>query len=115
MMARQLKHRVVVDAPPAVSRLAGSPPAANVHVVATKVGAVTVLDKVKAYYKTLIAIVAAVVVFLNQVTPIADFLPVQYRHWFSTAVVVVGAVAVFLKANEHWIDGGTGDAPPEAA
>lgn len=114
-MAQQLKHRVEVDAPPSVSRIAGSPSAANVHVVATKVGAVTILDKVKAYYHTLIAVVAAVLLFLNQVTPIADFLPVQYRHWFSTAVVVVGAALIFLKSNEHWIDGGVGDVPPEAA
>jgi hypothetical protein len=69
------------------------------------------LAKVKPMYKAVVAAVAALVVLLNELTPLGDFLPEPYRHYFTVAVTVVGAVSVFLVKNEPIVEGQT---PPAA-
>jgi hypothetical protein len=79
-------------------------PEAPVKVVAEATGPVTALDKAKGFYHTAITVVAAVLVFLNEVTPATNFLPGTAKHWVSVTVVLLAALANFLKSNETWID-----------
>jgi hypothetical protein len=79
-------------------------PAAPVKVVEQAAGPVNVLDKLKGYYHTIITVIGAVLVLVNEVTPVTDFLGGNSRHWVSVAVVFLTAVVNFLKSNEHWVD-----------
>lgn len=76
----------------------------KVKVLTTASGTLTWLDKAKGYYKGLIALVGAVLVILNQLTPVFDFLPGQLKQYFTVAVSVLTAVSAFLVANQHWVD-----------
>jgi hypothetical protein len=78
--------------------------AAPVNVVAETTGVVTVLDKLKGYYKTLITVVGSILVILNEVTPLTDFLPASQRHYVTVGIVFLTALGNFLKSNEHWVD-----------
>ena len=89
-----------------------TPPNADVHgpevppvqVVDERTGAVTFLDKLKGYYKALITVLGAVLLGLNELTPVFNFLPTTAHHWLSVALSVLTAILTFLKANEHWVD-----------
>jgi uncharacterized membrane protein len=78
--------------------------AVKVKVTKQTDGSVTWLQKLQGYYKGLVVSVAAVLVFLNEITPVASFLPSSVRHWFDVAVVVVGAASAFLVKNQQWVD-----------
>ena len=75
-----------------------------VRVVDERAGAVTFLDKLKGYYKALITVVGAVLLGLNELTPVFDFLPPTAHHWLSVAISVGTVILTTLKANEHWVD-----------
>lgn len=81
-------------------------PAPNppVVVVATKAGTVTTLDKIKGYYKGLIAAVGSILVIINEVTPLLNFLPGQDKQYVNLVIGFITTAAVFLKDNEHWVD-----------
>jgi hypothetical protein len=89
-----------------------TPPNADVHgpevpsvqVVDERTGAVTFLDKLKGYYKALITVLGAILLGLNELTPLTNFLPATAQHWASVAISVITAILTFLKANEHWVD-----------
>ena len=89
-----------------------TPPNADVHgpeappvqVVDERPGAVTFLDKLKGYYKALVTVVGAVLVGLNELTPLTGFLPPTAQHWLSVAISVGTVILTALKANEHWVD-----------
>jgi hypothetical protein len=70
-------------------------------VVAEKDGPVTKVDKAKAYYKALIALVGSLLVGANQVLPLV---PDDAKGWVSTAVAVLTVASVALKSNEQWFD-----------
>lgn len=72
-----------------------------VEVVDSKAGSVSLLDRLKAYYHTLTVVIAFVLVVLNHVTPVV---PLQYRGWFDSAVILVTAAVNALKSNEKWVD-----------
>lgn len=77
--------------------------AAKAVVVKEKAGQVTFLDKLKGYYHTVILITGALLVFLNEATPLTDALPETARHYVT---VVIGAITLLvnaLKSNEIWI------------
>lgn len=88
------------------------PPNAEVHgplapkvmVLKSEPGAITLLDRLKGYYKGLIAVITAVLVIANELTPVLNFLPGQDKQYVTIAIAVVGSVLTFLKDNEHWID-----------
>lgn len=76
-------------------------------VINAKAGPVTLLDKLKAYYHTLITILAAVLVLLNQLAPVVHWIPgygEQTAGYVSAAIVAVAALVNFLKSNEVWIE-----------
>jgi hypothetical protein len=79
-----------------------TPPTAVV--LEQKPGPVTWLDKAKGYYKGLIATIGAVLVFLNELTPLTSFLPEDAQHWVSVGVAVLTALFTTLKSNEVWLD-----------
>ncbi len=89
-----------------------TPPNADVHgpevppvqVVDERTGAITLLDKLKGYYKALITVVGAVVLGINELTPLTASLPTTAQHWLSVAISVLTAILTFLKANEQWVD-----------
>ena len=89
-----------------------TPPNSDVHgpevppvqVVDERTGAVTFLDKLKGYYKALVTVVGAVLVGLNELTPLTGFLPPTAQHWLSVAISVGTVILTALKANEHWVD-----------
>lgn len=99
-MAKRIEFNKTVS-PKGVQTLAGSTP---VKVVATTDGPVTWQQKVKEYYKGLIALLGAVLIFFNEVTPITNFLPADYRHWVTIIVTFLTAAGTFLKSNQHWVD-----------
>lgn len=78
--------------------------APTVKVVDEKPGPVTWLDKAKGYYKELIVLVGAILVFLNEVTPVLNFLPEQDKRYVTVAIGFIAAVSTFLKRNEKWVD-----------
>ncbi|QHB37454.1 membrane protein [Mycobacterium phage Leopard] len=79
-------------------------PAAEVVVVDQKQGTVTFTDKMKAYYHTIITIIGAILVLLNEVTPITDGLPDSWQRGLSVVIVFLTGVANALKSNEKWIN-----------
>lgn len=87
--------------PHGVQTLAGSQP---IKVVAVTEGPVTWQQKAKEYYKGLIALVGAVLIFFNEITPITNFLPTDYRHWVTIIVAFLTTAGTFLKSNQHWVD-----------
>jgi low affinity Fe/Cu permease len=80
------------------------PGAPRVTVLATGTGVVTTFDKIKGYYKGLVAAVGAIVVIANEMTPVFDFLPGQDKHYITVGVAVLTTLSTFLVANEHWVD-----------
>ncbi len=74
-------------------------------VVAIKAGNVTIIDKLKKYYKAIIALVGGIVLLLNQITPMTAMLGASTQHAISVALVFLTSLLVFLKSNEHWVDG----------
>lgn len=87
-----VKHRVALS------------PTGKVTVVKAVPGTVSLLDKLKGYYHTLIAIVAAVVSILAIVGGYEKYIPASLAGYIVTAATLAGAVFTFLKSNEHWVD-----------
>jgi hypothetical protein len=57
--------------------------APQVQVLRTAVGPATLIDKFKAYHKSAIVLVGAVLAILNQVSPLGAFLPATARGWLT--------------------------------
>lgn len=79
--------------------LYSSPP--GVQVLATREGSVTWIDKAKAYYKALIALIGALLV---GVTQLSGVVPAEAEPWVTVAVSVLTAAGVVLRANETWVN-----------
>lgn len=101
-MARRIE---IVRNPQSTYALAGGiEKAKHTKTLEVKEGQVTWVDKLKGYYHSLITLVGAILVFLNQITPMAGFLPVEYRHWVDLAIIIATFVANVLKSNEYWVN-----------
>lgn len=79
-------------------------PATPVAEVQVKQGPVTFLDRLKKYYKGLIALIGFVLILLNQLTPLFDFLPAQDRPYVTAVIGALTVLGTFLKGNENWVD-----------
>jgi hypothetical protein len=77
---------------------------AQVVVADTKPGTVGWADKLKGWYKGLIAAVGAILVLLNNIGPFADLLGGDVSQWVTVAISALTAAGVFLRENEHWVD-----------
>lgn len=73
-------------------------------VVDVKPGPLTFVDKLKGYYHTIIIIVAGLLAFLTEISPLGQALPEPYRSILAGAIIAVGALLTFLKSNEVWIE-----------
>lgn len=73
-------------------------------VVAVKSGPVTWRDKVKTYWHFAIAVIGALLVAINEFTPITDHFSPEVRNVITISISFLTAVGVFLKNNEHWVD-----------
>lgn len=105
------KHRVAIKvvAPPANAAGFSPNPKAQALVDKSVPGTVTFLDKLKAYWKAIIAFIGVVLLAVNQLSP---FLPVDWQHPAAVIIAVLTAVLTFAKSNETWVDD---TAPAEAA
>ena len=75
-----------------------------VMIVGTGNGAVSTLDKLKGYYKGIIAVITAALVIANELTPVLNFLPGQDKQYVTAAIAAAGGLLAFFKDNEHWVD-----------
>lgn len=78
-----------------------APAAVSGTVVDEKPGPPTRLDKAKAYYKGLIALVGSLLVGANQVLPIV---PADTKGVVNGAIALLTVASVVLKANENWFE-----------
>jgi hypothetical protein len=74
-------------------------------VVKTVEGSVTWRDKLKNYWKFAIASTGAILVALNDLTPVFASLPVS-RGVVTNTIAITTAVLTLLKGNEQWVDNG---------
>lgn len=97
------KHRVElkVVAPPANSSTFSPNPPAQAVIDKVVPGNVTVLDKLKGYWKAIIAFIGVALLVINQVAPV---LPVDWQHPAALVIAVLTAVLTFAKSNETWVD-----------
>lgn len=92
-----LVHTPVPDAPTLYGRHA----AVEKQVLATKEGEVNLVDKGKAYYKGVIALVGALLV---GVTQLSGVVPTEAEPWITVAISTLTTLGVILRANEVWVD-----------
>lgn len=95
-----------VPAPPAPPPMKAQVRATQngLEVVKMSSGTVGFFDKVKGYYKGVIVVIGSILIILNQVTPIFDFLGGNSQHWFNVVVAAATTVLTILKSNEQWVD-----------
>lgn len=110
-MSTQVPGQPIVRKRLEIANVPGEPNATNpptaVQVVDRKLGPLSIFDKVKTYYHTVITLIGFVLVLLNQLLPAVGWIPgygSQAAGYVSAAIVFVTAVANFLKSNEHWVD-----------
>jgi hypothetical protein len=86
---------------------AANDPASAVVVAKTLAGPVSLLDKIKGYYHTLITVLGAVLVLLNEAVGAVGWIPgygSQIAGWVSAGIVFLTALVNFLKSNETYVD-----------
>jgi len=76
-----------------------------VQVLESKDGPVTLLDKVKGYYHTLIVLVSFLLILLNQLLTMKDVVPPDLTKWIDLGILALTPVFTLLKSNEQWVDG----------
>jgi len=79
-------------------------PSGDVTVVNTKPGEVGFVDKLKAYYHTIITVIGALLLLINEFTPLTDSLGSDVQKYINIAVVFLTALLNFLKSNEVWVN-----------
>lgn len=76
----------------------------DVVVIDAKPGEVKWTDKVKAYWHTVITVIGALLVLLNQVTPITEQFGGNVQKIATTVIIFLTALLNFLKSNEVWVN-----------
>jgi hypothetical protein len=75
----------------------------DVKVLKTSSGPVTLLDRFKQYYVQAITVVGTLLLVLNQVTPLLDFVPAS-KSYVTIGIAVLTSVSALLKNNETWVE-----------
>lgn len=78
--------------------------AVKVKVTKETDGPVTWLQKFQGFYKEAIVVVGSVLIVLNQVAPIFNFIPDPVHHYFVVIVAIVTGVSAVLVKNQTWIN-----------
>ena len=89
---------------PAKQRVEVDSPSGDIKVLKVKEGPVTGLDKIKAYYHTVITIIGALVVFINEVTSVTSQFSPDVQHTVTAVVLFLTALLNMLKSNEVWVN-----------
>lgn len=99
-MVSGTKKLVTVNTEPRVAApgLVATPP---ITVISEKPGQVTALDRMRAYYHTLISAVGTVLIVLNQALPVV---PDSWKSLTAAVIATVTVVSTALKSNETWIN-----------
>jgi hypothetical protein len=79
-------------------------PSGSAAVVDSKPGPLTFTDKMKQYYHTLSVVIAAILVILNEVTPITSQFGEGVAKAVTAAIVVLTGIFNALKSNEVWVE-----------
>lgn len=79
-------------------------PSGDVGVVNIKPGEVSFFDKLKAYYHTAITVLGALLVLLNEITPLTNSLGESAKHIVTVVILVLTAILNALKSNEVWVN-----------
>lgn len=98
------KRRVEVKPNDQVHRHVPIPAALPVQVVAESGGAVTVLDRIKAYYHTALAVVGILAVFAPLAAVIGHLIPGPIGVGIAGVAAVLTPLSIRLKSNETWVD-----------
>lgn len=73
-----------------------------VTVVNEKPGTVSTFDKIKQYYKFLVAFIGALIAILTETLPLG--LSADVQNWIAGVVGILTSFVVFLKSNEQWVE-----------
>lgn len=95
--------RIEVSKTPSVHGLVGSR-SVPVKVLDSKSGPVTWLDKIKAYYHTLIVMTSIVLAGLTYILTAEGVVPPEWSPYVNLAIIVLTPVFTLLKNNEQWVD-----------
>lgn len=74
----------------------------SLTVVNEKPGEVTTFDKIKKYYKFIIAFIGFLTAFLTEILPLG-FSP-DVKNGIAGAIGFLTSIGVFMKSNEQWIN-----------
>lgn len=72
-------------------------------VVKTVEGSVTWRDKLKNYWKFAIAATGAILLVLNDLTPVFAVIPAS-QQTVSIVIAIATALLTWLKANDQWVN-----------
>lgn len=102
-MAYDLPRKVRVETVQAPQLQPGNQ-SAEVAVIAEKPGTVTVIDRAKAYYHTIILAVGGTLIALNEATPLTDSLPEGVKSTLTVVIAVLTLILNIFKSNEVWVN-----------
>lgn len=89
---------------PMKAKVEVKPDTGEVVIDKVKPGSVTAVDKLKGYYHTLILVTGALLVLINETTPLTSGLGETAQSWISGVIVFLTALVNFLKSNETWVN-----------
>lgn len=69
----------------------------------TSTDTLTLLDKLKSYYVQAITLVGSLLVLVNTLTPVLDFVPAA-KTTVTAVIAVLTAVSAFLTQNRQWVE-----------
>lgn len=99
------KKMIEVSSKPTIRALVSLPNADGgyTNVLKEADGNVTVLDKIKGYYKALYALVGTLLMILTNATPIFSFLPIDDKY-LTIIIGFLTTLSVLMKRNQTWVD-----------
>lgn len=88
---------------PVKERVEVQPVSGDVVVVNAKEGEVNWVDKLKAYWHTIITVIGGLLVILNELTPVTDQLGPNVQHIVTVVIIILTAIVNASKSNETWV------------
>lgn len=87
-----------------------------VEVISQTDGAVTWFQKIKLYYKGIVAFIGTVLVLLTspEIGFLGHLLPSGQQHYLTIGIGVLTVLLTFLKENQHWFDDSAVNTPYSA-
>jgi hypothetical protein len=79
------------------------PVSGDIQVVNAKPGEIGLMDRLKAYWHTIITVCGAILVALNELTPVTAQLGGHVQAVVTVLIIVCTAVVNASKSNETWV------------